>query len=153
MKIKDSEASKKRTKELEEGIKKIANDIYTILDNIPIYIYSTPRNNIPHQQEVIEEILKTCLRYITYIFKKISPYSNADLKFGYYNQFVNISGTKFISGYRKGSASHPNEEGTPIKEIKPDEEHDKPGTIFIDFSSREYYKTIKQDNIDEYIEK
>ncbi|ASB01264.1 TPA: M10 family metallopeptidase C-terminal domain-containing protein [Proteus mirabilis] len=149
---KDSEASKKRTKELEEGIKKIANDIYTILDNIPIYIYSTQETIFPHQQEVIEEILKHASDILPIFFKKISPYSNADLKFGYYNQFVNISGTKFISGYRKGSASHPNEEGTPIKEIKPDEEHDKPGTIFIDFSSREYYKTIKQDNIDEYIE-
>ncbi|HEI8992076.1 TPA: M10 family metallopeptidase C-terminal domain-containing protein, partial [Proteus mirabilis] len=101
---------------------------------------------------VIEEILKHASDILPIFFKKISPYSNADLNFGYYNQFVNISGTKFISGYRKGSASHPNEEGTPIKEIKPDEEHDKPGTIFIDFSSREYYKTIKQDNIDEYIE-
>ncbi|PNO82236.1 M10 family metallopeptidase C-terminal domain-containing protein [Proteus mirabilis] len=149
---KDSEASKKRIKELEEGIKKIANDIYTILDNIPIYIYSTQETIFPHQQEVIEEILKNASDILPIFFKKISPYSNADLKFGYYNQFVNISGTKFISGYRKGSASHPNEEGTPIKEIKPDEEHDKPGTIFIDFSSREYYKTIKQDNIDEYIE-
>ncbi|HEJ9749714.1 TPA: M10 family metallopeptidase C-terminal domain-containing protein [Proteus mirabilis] len=149
---KDSEASKKRTKELEEGIKKIANDIYTILDNIPIYIYSTQETIFPHQQEVIEEILKHASDILPIFFKKISPYSNADLKFGYYNQFVNISGTKFISGYRKGSASHPNEEGTPIKEIIPDEEHDKPGTIFIDFSSREYYKTIKQDNIDEYIE-
>ncbi|EPQ0403390.1 M10 family metallopeptidase C-terminal domain-containing protein, partial [Proteus mirabilis] len=106
----------------------------------------------PHQQEVIEEILKHASDILPIFFKKISPYSNADLKFGYYNQFVNISGTKFISGYRKGSASHPNEEGTPIKVIKPDEEHDSPGTIFIDFSSREYYKTIKQDNIDEYIE-
>ncbi|HDU8704976.1 TPA: M10 family metallopeptidase C-terminal domain-containing protein [Proteus mirabilis] len=149
---KDSEASKKRIKELEEGIKKIANDIYTILDNIPIYIYSTQETIFPHQQEVIEEILKHASDILPIFFKKISPYINADLKFGYYNQFVNISGTKFISGYRKGSASHPNEEGTPIKEIKPDEEHDKPGTIFIDFSSREYYKTIKQDNIDEYIE-
>ncbi|EQA5334598.1 TPA: M10 family metallopeptidase C-terminal domain-containing protein [Proteus mirabilis] len=149
---KDSEASKKRIKELEEGIKKIANDIYTILDNIPIYIYSTQETIFPHQQEVIEEILKHASDILPIFFKKISPYSNADLKFGYYNQFVNISGTKFISGYRKGSASHPNEEGTPIKEIKPDEEHDTPGTIFIDFSSREYYKTIKQDNIDEYIE-
>ncbi|MCZ5108399.1 M10 family metallopeptidase C-terminal domain-containing protein [Proteus mirabilis] len=149
---KDSEASKKRIKELEEGIKKIANDIYTILDNIPIYIYSTQETIFPHQQEVIEGILKHASDILPIFFKKISPYSNADLKFGYYNQFVNISGTKFISGYRKGSASHPNEEGTPIKEIKPDEEHDKPGTIFIDFSSREYYKTIKQDNIDEYIE-
>ncbi len=149
---KDSEASKKRIKELEEGIKKIANDIYTILDNIPIYIYSTQETIFPHQQEVIEGILKHASDILPIFFKKISPYSNADLKFGYYNQFVNISGTKLISGYRKGSASHPNEEGTPIKEIKPDEEHDKPGTIFIDFSSREYYKTIKQDNIDEYIE-
>ncbi len=149
---KDSEASKKRIKELEEGIKKIANDIYTILDNIPIYIYSTQETIFPHQQEVIEEILKHASDILPIFLKKISPYSNADLKFGYYNQFINISGTKFISGYRKGSASHPNEEGTPIKEIKPDEEHDKPGTIFIDFSSREYYKTIKQDNIDEYIE-
>ncbi|EPK6348230.1 M10 family metallopeptidase C-terminal domain-containing protein [Proteus mirabilis] len=149
---KDSEASKKRIKELEEGIKKIANDIYTILDNIPIYIYSTQETIFPHQQEVIEEILKHASDILPIFFKKISPYSNADLKFGYYNQFVNISGTKFISGYRKGSASHPNEEGTPIKMIKPDEEHDSPGTIFIDFSSREYYKTIKQDNIDEYIE-
>ncbi|AGS58948.1 M10 family metallopeptidase C-terminal domain-containing protein [Proteus mirabilis] len=149
---KDSEASKKRIKELEEGIKKIANDIYTILDNIPIYIYSTQETIFPHQQEVIEEILKHASDILPIFFKKISPYSNADLKFGYYNQFVNISGTKFISGYRKGSASHPNEEGTPIKVIKPDEEHDSPGTIFIDFSSRKYYKTIKQDNIDEYIE-
>ncbi|MBG2866749.1 M10 family metallopeptidase C-terminal domain-containing protein [Proteus mirabilis] len=149
---KDSEASKKRIKELEEGIKKIANDIYTILDNIPIYIYSTQETIFPHQQEVIEEILKNASDILPIFFKKISPYSNADLKFGYYNQFINISGTKFISGYRKGSASHPNEEGTPIKEIKSDEEHDTPGTIFIDFSSREHYKTIKQDNIDKYIE-
>ncbi|EPM0390943.1 M10 family metallopeptidase C-terminal domain-containing protein [Proteus mirabilis] len=149
---KDSEASKKRIKELEEGIKKIANDIYTILDNIPIYIYSTQETIFPHQQEVIEEILKNASDILPIFLKKISPYSNADLKFGYYNQFINISGTKFISGYRKGSASHPNEEGTPIKEIKPDEEHDTPGTIFIDFSSREHYKTIKQDNIDKYIE-
>ncbi|HBC6254076.1 TPA: M10 family metallopeptidase C-terminal domain-containing protein [Proteus mirabilis] len=152
VKNKDSEDSKKRIKELEEGIKKIANDIYTILDNIPIYIYSTQETIFPHQQEVIEEILQHASDILPIFFKKISPYTNADLKFGYYNQFVNISGTKFISGYRKGSASHPNEEGTPIKVIKPDEEHDSPGTIFIDFSSREYYKTIKQDNIDEYIE-
>ncbi|MGY6307467.1 M10 family metallopeptidase C-terminal domain-containing protein [Proteus mirabilis] len=149
---KDSEGSKKRIKELEEGIKKIANDIYAILDNIPIYIYSTQETIFPHQQKVIEEILQHTSDIVPIFFKKISPYSNADLKFGYYNQFVNMSGTKFISGYRKGSAAHPNEEGTPIKEIKPDEEHDNPGTIFIDFSSREYYKTIKQDNIDKYIE-
>ncbi|AWR60699.1 metalloprotease [Proteus mirabilis] len=149
---KDSEGSKKRIKELEEGIKKIANDIYAILDNIPIYIYSTQETIFPHQQKVIEEILQHTSDIVPIFFKKISPYTNADLKFGYYNQFVNISGTKFISGYRKGSASHPNEEGTPIKEIKPDEEHDTPGTIFIDFSSREHYKTIKQDNIDKYIE-
>ncbi|HEJ9687583.1 TPA: M10 family metallopeptidase C-terminal domain-containing protein [Proteus mirabilis] len=152
VKNKDSEDSKKRIKELEEGIKKIANDIYTILDNIPIYIYSTQETIFPHQQEVIEEILQHASDILPIFFKKISPYTNADLKFGYYNQFINMSGEKFISGYRKGSASHPNEEGTPIKVIKPDEEHDSPGTIFIDFSSREYYKTIKQDNIDEYIE-
>ncbi|MDC5989230.1 M10 family metallopeptidase C-terminal domain-containing protein [Proteus mirabilis] len=149
---KDSEGSKKRIKELEEGIKKIANDIYAILDNIPIYIYSTQETIFPHQQKVIEEILQHTSDIVPIFFKKISPYTNADLKFGYYNQFVNMSGTKFISGYRKGSAAHPNEEGTPIKEIKPDEKHDNPGTIFVDFSSREYYKKIKQDNIDKYIE-
>ncbi len=149
---KDSEGSKKRIKELEEGIKKIANDIYTILDNIPIYIYSTQETIFPHQQEVIEEILQHTSDIVPIFFKKISPYINADLKFGYYNQFINISGTKFISGYRKGSAAHPNEEGTPIKEIKPDEEHDSPGTIFVDYSSRKYYKTINQDDINEYIE-
>ncbi|MDM3554929.1 metalloprotease, partial [Proteus mirabilis] len=55
---KDSEASKKRINELEEGIKKIANDIYTILDNIPLYIYSTQETIFPHQHEVIEELLK-----------------------------------------------------------------------------------------------
>ncbi|HGN2348750.1 TPA: M10 family metallopeptidase C-terminal domain-containing protein [Proteus mirabilis] len=149
---KDSEGSKKRIKELEEEIKKIANDIYTILDNIPIYIYSTQKTIFPHQQEVIDNILQHASDIVPIFFKKISPYINADLKFGYYNQFINMSGEKFISGYRKGSAALPNEEGTPIKEIKPDEEHDSPGTIFIDYSSRKYYKTIKQDDIDEYIE-
>ena len=149
---KDSEDSKKRIKELEEEIEKIEDKIINTLDNIHPYFYLTQETIFPHQQEVIEEILKHASDILPIFFKKISPYSNADLKFGYYNQFVNISGTKFISGYRKGSASHPNEEGTPIKVIKPDEEHDSPGTIFIDFSSREYYKTIKQDNIDEYIE-
>ncbi|WP_368870984.1 M10 family metallopeptidase C-terminal domain-containing protein [Proteus mirabilis] len=149
---KDSEGSKKRIKELEEEIKKIANDIYAILDNIPIYIYSTQKTIFPHQQEVIDKILQHASDIVPIFFKKISPYINADLKFGYYNQFINMSGEKFISGYRKGSAALPNEEGTPIKEIKPDEEHDSPGTIFIDYSSRKYYKTIKQDDIDEYIE-
>ncbi|MFN6923850.1 metalloprotease, partial [Proteus mirabilis] len=149
---KDSEDSKKRIKELEEEIEKIEDKIINTLDNIHPYFYLTQETIFPHQQEVIEEILQHASDILPIFFKKISPYTNADLKFGYYNQFINMSGEKFISGYRKGSASHPNEEGTPIKVIKPDEEHDSPGTIFIDFSSREYYKTIKQDNIDEYIE-
>ncbi|EOG1984515.1 TPA: M10 family metallopeptidase C-terminal domain-containing protein [Proteus mirabilis] len=149
---KDSKGSKKRIKELKEGIKKIENDIYTILDNIPIYIYSTQETIFPHQQEVIEEILQHTSDIAPIFFKKISPYINADLKFGYYNQFINMSGEKFISGYRKGSAALPNEEGIPIKEIKPDEEHDSPGTIFVDYSSRKYYKTINQDDINQYIE-
>ncbi|MEX5485764.1 hypothetical protein IC611_07635 [Proteus mirabilis] len=55
-----------------------------------------------------------------------------------------MSGEKFISGYRKGSASHPNEEGTPIKVIKPDEEHDSPGTIFIDFLHANIIKQLSK---------
>ncbi|WP_239060553.1 hypothetical protein [Proteus mirabilis] len=43
---KDSEAQKKN-KRIRRRKKKIANDIYTILDNIPIYIYSTQETIFP----------------------------------------------------------------------------------------------------------
>ncbi|HEJ9694566.1 TPA: M10 family metallopeptidase C-terminal domain-containing protein [Proteus mirabilis] len=148
---KDSEDSKKRIKELEEEIEKIEDKIINTLDNIHPYFYLTQETIFPHQQEVIEEILQHVSDIVSISFNKISPYTNADLKFGYYNQFIDMSGHKLISSSRKGNGSNPNVEGTPRKEIKPDETHDLPGTIFVNFSTLEYYKTINQDGIDEYI--
>ncbi|MDX4950222.1 M10 family metallopeptidase C-terminal domain-containing protein [Proteus mirabilis] len=148
---KDSEGSKKRIKELKKEIEKIEGKIIDILNNIPIYFYSTQETIFPHQQDVIEGILKQVSDIVPISFNKISPYINADLKFGYYNQFIDISGYKLISNSRKGNGALPNVEGTPIKEIKPDENHDLPGTIFVNFSTQEYYKTINQDDVEEYI--
>ncbi|HDS4103314.1 TPA: M10 family metallopeptidase C-terminal domain-containing protein, partial [Proteus mirabilis] len=148
---KDSEDSKKRIKELEEEIEKIEDKIINTLDNIHPYFYLTQETIFPHQQEVIEEILQHVSDIVSISFNKISPYTNADLKFGYYNQFIDMSGHKLISSSRKSNGSNPNVEGTPRKEIKPDETHDLPGTIFVNFSTLEYYKTINQDGIDEYI--
>ncbi|HEK0809026.1 TPA: M10 family metallopeptidase C-terminal domain-containing protein, partial [Proteus mirabilis] len=148
---KDSEDSKKRIKELEEEIEKIEDKIINTLDNIHPYFYLTQETIFPHQQEVIEEILQHVSDIVSISFNKISPYTNADLKFGYYNQFIDMSGHKLISSSRKGNGSNPNVEGTPRKEIKPDETHDLPGTIFVNFSTLEYYKIINQDGIDEYI--
>ncbi|HGN2959038.1 TPA: M10 family metallopeptidase C-terminal domain-containing protein, partial [Proteus mirabilis] len=148
---KDSEDSKKRIKELEEKIEETEDKIINILDNIHPYFYLTQETIFPHQQDVIEGILKQVSDIVPISFNKISPYINADLKFGYYNQFIDISGYKLISNSRKGNGALPNVEGTPIKEIKPDENHDLPGTIFVNFSTQEYYKTINQDDIEEYI--
>ncbi len=148
---KDSEDSKKRIKELEEKIEETEDKIINILDNIHPYFYLTQETIFPHQQEVIEEILQHTSDIVPIFFNKISPYINADLKFGYYNQFIDMSGHKLISNSRKGNGANPNVEGTPRREIKPDETHDLPGTIFVNFSTLEYYKTINQDDIDEYI--
>lgn len=60
----------KKNKRIRRRNKKIANDIYTILDNIPIYIYSTQETIFPHQQEVIEEILKHASDILPIFFKK-----------------------------------------------------------------------------------
>ncbi|WP_240127795.1 M10 family metallopeptidase C-terminal domain-containing protein [Proteus mirabilis] len=151
IKDKDSEDSKKRIKELEEEIEKIEDKIINTIDNIHPYFYLTQETIFPHQQEVIEDILQHISDILSIFFYKISPYINADLKFGYYSQFIDMSPHKLISNSRKGNAANPNAEGTPRKEIKPDETHDLPGTIFVNMSTQEYYKTINQDGIDEYI--
>ncbi|EMQ2846910.1 M10 family metallopeptidase C-terminal domain-containing protein [Proteus mirabilis] len=151
IKDKYSEDSKKRIKELEEEIEKIEDKIINTVDNIHPYFYLTQETIFPHQQEVIEDILQHISDIVPIFFYKISPYINADLKFGYYSQFIDMSTHKLISNSRKGNAANPNVEGTPRKEIKPDETHDLPGTIFVNISTQEYYKTINQDGIDEYI--
>ncbi len=151
IKDKYSEDSKKRIKELEEEIEKIEDKIINTVDNIHPYFYLTQETIFPHQQEVIEDILQHISDILSIFFYKISPYINADLKFGYYSQFIDMSTHKLISNSRKGNAANPNVEGTPRKEIKPDETHDLPGTIFVNISTQEYYKTINQDGIDEYI--
>ncbi|WP_163777550.1 M10 family metallopeptidase C-terminal domain-containing protein, partial [Proteus mirabilis] len=151
IKDKYSEDSKKRIKELEEEIEKIEDKIINTVDNIHPYFYLTQETIFPHQQEVIEDILQHTSDILSIFFYKISPYINADLKFGYYSQFIDMSTHKLISNSRKGNAANPNVEGTPRKEIKPDETHDLPGTIFVNISTQEYYKTINQDGIDEYI--
>ncbi|MCT0097537.1 M10 family metallopeptidase C-terminal domain-containing protein [Proteus mirabilis] len=151
IKDKNSEHSQKIIKEKNEKIQKIDAISTNILKNIPLYFYSTQMTIFPHQVEVIEEILQHTSDILPIFFKKISPYINADLKFGYYNQLVKISNSIYISDTNRGFAFYPNSSGTPAKEIKPDEHHDPSGTIFINLSKHTDYKIINRHDIDEYI--
>lgn len=150
---KDSEEAKKRIDILKEEIEIIDIVNINILKNIPIYFYSTQTTIFPHQQEVITEILQYASDIANIVFEKISPQINADLKFGYYNQFLKILHYKYTTDSNRGFAFYPNVNGTPEKEIKKNEYHDLPGTIFINLSNHESHKEISWSEVADYIEK
>ncbi|MEY0159406.1 M10 family metallopeptidase C-terminal domain-containing protein, partial [Providencia manganoxydans] len=142
----------KRIKELEEEIEKIEDKIINTLDNIHPYFYLTQETIFPHQQEVVTEILQLTSDIIDLTFTRVPEQINANLKFGYFNHYYQNSSGHFIAKGSGGFANFPNYNGTPIKEVGPNEEHDIPGTIFLNLASHESYQLVKWDNIDEYIE-
>ncbi|HDT0722468.1 TPA: M10 family metallopeptidase C-terminal domain-containing protein [Proteus mirabilis] len=148
---KDSEEAKKRIDILKEEIETIDIIKINILKNIPIYFYSTQTTVFTHQQEVITEILQYTSDIANMIFTQVSPQTNADLKFGYYNLFNKVLHYYYTSTHIRGFGFYPNNSGTPEKEIKQDEYHDYPGTIFINLSKHTDYKIINQNDVDTYI--
>ncbi|MGP7972476.1 M10 family metallopeptidase [Proteus mirabilis] len=148
---KDCDEARKRIDKLKEEIKTIDSINTNIVNNIPLYFYSTQATIYSHQQEIIKEILQCTSDIANIVFANTSPQTNADLKFGYYNQFNKVLYFTYISNNVRGFAFFPSDTGTPEKEVKPDEYHDAPGTIFINLSHHVDYKTISWNDIDEYI--
>ena len=148
---KDCDEAKKRIDNLKEEIKKIDIININIVNNIPLYFYSTQATIYSHQQEVIKEILQCTSDIANIVFANTSPQTNADLKFGYYNQFNKVLSYTYTSNNVRGFAFFPSNTGTPEKEVKLDEYHDASGTIFINLSHHIDYKTISWNDIDEYI--
>ncbi|HCQ9182331.1 TPA: M10 family metallopeptidase C-terminal domain-containing protein, partial [Proteus mirabilis] len=151
-KDKDSEGYQKRIKEIYKDIKSISEKSYKIKNSISLYFFATRMTIFPHQQEVVTEILQLTSDIIDLTFTRVPEQINANLKFGYFNHYYQNSSGHFIAKGSGGFANFPNYNGTPIKEVGPNEEHDIPGTIFLNLASHEFYQLVKWDNIDEYIE-
>ncbi len=152
IKDKDSEGYQKRIKEIYKDIKSISEKSYKIKNSISLYFFATRMTIFPHQQEVVTEILQLTSDIIDLTFTRVPEQINANLKFGYFNHYYQNSSGHFIAKGSGGFANFPNYNGTPIKEVGPNEEHDIPGTIFLNLASHEFYQLVKWDNIDEYIE-
>ncbi|MGK9024999.1 M10 family metallopeptidase C-terminal domain-containing protein [Proteus mirabilis] len=152
IKDKNSEGHQKRVKEIYKDIKSISEKSYKIKNSISLYFFATRMTIFPHQQEVVTEILQLTSDIIDLTFTKVPVQINANLKFGYFNHYYQNSSGHFIAKGSGGFANFPNYNGTPIKEVGPNEEHDIPGTIFLNLASHEFYQLVKWDNIDEYIE-
>ncbi|UZE82737.1 M10 family metallopeptidase C-terminal domain-containing protein [Proteus mirabilis] len=149
---KDSEGFQKRIEEINQDIKSKSERSGQIIKNIPLYFLATPMTIFPHQQEVITEILQLASDFADLTFTRVPIQKNANLKFGYFNHFYKDSTTFFMTRGNGGFAQYPNYNGTPIKEIGPNEDYDIPGTIFINLATHEFYKWENGDNIDKYIE-
>ncbi|HGN0428066.1 TPA: M10 family metallopeptidase C-terminal domain-containing protein [Proteus mirabilis] len=152
IKDKDSEGYQKRIKEIYKDIKSISEKSYKIKNSISLYFFATRMTIFPHQQEVVTEILQLTSDIIDLTFTRVPEQINANLKFGYFNHYYQNSSGHFIAKGSGGFANFPNYNGTPIKEVGPNEEHDIPGTIFLNLASHEFYQLVKWDNINEYIE-
>ncbi|HDT2999867.1 TPA: M10 family metallopeptidase C-terminal domain-containing protein [Proteus mirabilis] len=144
---------KNKTSQLEKEIENIENSINIYKNSIHPYFYNTQTTIYPHQQEVISDILRDIASITRIEFVASDPKYDADLKFGFYNDFYARNGSKEFSFTTRGFAVSPSRYGTPIKEVKLDEQYQYTGSIFLNLSKHEHHKLIHQRDLNNYIEK
>ncbi|EJD6362383.1 M10 family metallopeptidase C-terminal domain-containing protein, partial [Proteus mirabilis] len=115
------------------------------------YFYNTQTTIYPHQQEVISDILNEISHITQAKFVTSNPEFDADIKFGFYDDFHINHGSIEFSYTTRGFATYPSGYSTPIKKINIDETYQYSGTIFLNLSSHQYYKIIHQNDLDNYI--
>ncbi|HEK3116318.1 M10 family metallopeptidase C-terminal domain-containing protein [Proteus mirabilis] len=143
--------SKRKKTELEKEIENIENDIIFYKNNIHPYFYNTQTTIYPHQQEVISDILSEISRITQIEFVASDPEYDADIKFGFYDDFHTRHGAKEFSYTTRGFATYPSWYLTPIKKVNIDEQYQTSGTIFLNLSSHQYDKIIHKNGLDYYI--
>uniref|UniRef100_UPI0010725367 M10 family metallopeptidase C-terminal domain-containing protein n=1 Tax=Proteus mirabilis TaxID=584 RepID=UPI0010725367 len=148
---KDSEGFQKRIEEINQDIKSKSERSGQIIKNIPLYFLATPMTIFPHQQEVISDILNEIAHITQAKFVASNPEFDADIKFGFYDDFHISHGSIEFSYTTRGFATYPSRYSTPIKKINIDEQYQYSGTIFLNLSSHQYYKIIHQHDLDNYI--
>ena len=140
-----------RIAELEKDIEDIENSIIFHKNSIHPYFYNTQTTIYPHQQEVISDILSEIAHITQAKFVASNPEFDADIKFGFYDDFHISHGSIEFSYTTRGFATYPSRYSTPIKKINIDEQYQYSGTIFLNLSSHQYYKIIHQHDLDNYI--
>ncbi|MFV9086109.1 M10 family metallopeptidase [Proteus mirabilis] len=140
-----------RIAELEKDIEDIENSINKNKNSIHPYFYNTQTTIYPHQQEVISDILNEIAHITQAKFIASNPEFDADIKFGFYDDFHISHGSIEFSYTTRGFATYPSGYSTPIKKINIDEQYQYSGTIFLNLSSHQYYKIIHQNDLDNYI--
>lgn len=140
-----------RIAELEKDIEDIENSINKNKNSIHPYFYNTQTTIYPHQQEVISDILNEIAHITQAKFVASNPEFDADIKFGFYDDFHISHGSIEFSYTTRGFATYPSRYSTPIKKINIDEQYQYSGTIFLNLSSHQYYKIIHQHDLDNYI--
>ncbi len=140
-----------RIAELEKDIEDIENSINKNKNSIHPYFYNTQTTIYPHQQEVISDILNEIAHITQAKFVASNPEFDADIKFGFYDDFHISHGSIEFSYTTRGFATYPSGYSTPIKKINIDEQYQYSGTIFLNLSSHQYYKIIHQNDLDNYI--
>ncbi|MFS3859951.1 M10 family metallopeptidase C-terminal domain-containing protein [Proteus mirabilis] len=153
LKHKNNIYSKNKTSHLEKEIENIEYSINIYKNSIHPYFYNTQTTIYPHQQEVISDILRDIASITRIEFVASDPKYDADLKFGFYNDFYSRHGSKEFSYTTRGFAISPSRYGTPIKEVKLDEQYQYTGSIFLNLSKHKYHKIIHQHDLNNYIEK
>ncbi|WYD89080.1 M10 family metallopeptidase C-terminal domain-containing protein [Proteus mirabilis] len=141
----------RRIAELEKDIEDIENSINKNKNSIHPYFYNTQTTIYPHQQEVISDILSEISRITQAKFVASHPEYDADIKFGFYDDFHIRHGSIEFEYTTRGFATYPSWYSTPIKKINIDEQYQYSGTIFLNLSSHQYYKIIHQHDLDNYI--
>ncbi|MDC9754683.1 M10 family metallopeptidase, partial [Proteus mirabilis] len=140
-----------RIAELEKNIEDLENSINNKKNSIHPYFYNTQTTIYPHQQEVISDILSEISRITQAKFVASHPEYDADIKFGFYDDFNIRHGSIEFKYTTRGFATYPSWYSTPIKKINIDEQYQYSGTIFLNLSSHQYYKIIHQHDLDNYI--
>ncbi len=144
--------AKSKISYLEKKIINIENDIITEINSIHPCFFNTQTTIYPHQQEVISDILRDVASIAQIEFVASDPEYDADLKFGFYNDFHIRHGSREFSYTTRGFATYPSGYLTPIKKINIDEPYQYTGTIFLNLSSHQYHKIIHKNDLNHYIE-
>ncbi|WP_368870985.1 M10 family metallopeptidase C-terminal domain-containing protein [Proteus mirabilis] len=144
--------SKRKIAILEKEIENIENDIIFYKNSIHPFFYTTQTTIYLHQQGVISDILKEVSHITPIEFIASDPEYDAELKFGFYDDFYIHNGSREFSYTTRGFATYPSWYLPPKKKINIDEQYQSSGTIFLNLSSHQYHKIIHKNDLNHYIE-
>ncbi|HGN2348749.1 TPA: M10 family metallopeptidase C-terminal domain-containing protein [Proteus mirabilis] len=144
--------SKRKIAILEKEIENIENDIIFYKNSIHLFFYTTQTTIYLHQQGVISDILKEISHITPIEFIASDPEYDAELKFGFYDDFYIHNGSREFSYTTRGFATYPSWYLPSKKKINIDEQYQYSGTIFLNLSSHQYHKIIHKNDLNHYIE-